>query len=222
MRNTLILLTCLALPAAAASAANSPPVVDAGEDQSIFLGDSAYLHGTATDPDDHIISSWQWDVDSAPVGSTYSLSDAGTPDGIFSTDTLGNYVITLIASDGLDWSDPDAVLVSVIENQPPVAVASASPLSGPAPLTVHFDGTASSDPEDDPLFYDWDFGDLTSGDGSTPTHTYQEAGTYWAALIVTDEYGNDDFDTLEIHVTPEPATLGPLALGGLVLRARRR
>ena len=32
-------------------------------------------------------------------------------------------------------------------NQPPVAVATATPTTGAAPLTVRFDGTGSSDPD---------------------------------------------------------------------------
>ena len=32
-------------------------------------------------------------------------------------------------------------------NNPPVAVATASPTTGPAPLTVNFDGSGSSDPD---------------------------------------------------------------------------
>src|ERR1700745_4514710 len=40
-------------------------------------------------------------------------------------------------------------------NQPPTAVITASPTNGPAPLTVSFDGTGSTDPEGKPLRYSW-------------------------------------------------------------------
>jgi PKD repeat protein len=55
-------------------------------------------------------------------------------------------------------------------NNAPQAVASASPTSGPAPLTVQFTGSGSSDPDGDPITYSWDLnGDGTYGDATTPT-----------------------------------------------------
>jgi len=77
-------------------------------------------------------------------------------------------------------------------NQPPTAVINAEPTSGLAPLTVAFDGTASSDPDGDPITYAWDldadgaFDDSTS---ATTSHTYQAAGTYTPRLQVTDDSG---------------------------------
>ena len=41
-------------------------------------------------------------------------------------------------------------------NGSPTAVIAANPTSGPAPLTVDFDGTGSSDPDGEPLLYAWD------------------------------------------------------------------
>ena len=51
------------------------------------------------------------------------------------------------------------VLPSGTPNQPPVAVAGATPTSGMAPLTVQFNSTGSSDPDGSIASYGWNFGD---------------------------------------------------------------
>jgi len=77
-------------------------------------------------------------------------------------------------------------------NRAPNAVATASPTSGPAPLTVNFDGSGSSDPDGDPITYAWDLDGDGAYDDSTaqkPTFTYTTAGTYTVRLRVTDSKG---------------------------------
>jgi PKD repeat protein len=69
----------------------------------------------------------------------------------------------------------------------------ATPTSGPAPLTVNFDGSGSSDPDaGDTLTYVWSWGDGTPGTTtSTPTasHTYTSSGSFTAGLTVRDNKG---------------------------------
>ena len=80
----------------------------------------------------------------------------------------------------------------VSANQPPVAVASANPTSGAAPLTVNFDGSGSSDPDGDPITYAWDLDGDGLFDDSTaaqPTFTYTQSGSFTARLRVTDSPG---------------------------------
>ena len=76
-------------------------------------------------------------------------------------------------------------------NNPPVAVASGSPLTGPAPLTVTFSAAGSSDPDPgDTLTYFWSFGDggpEQSTTSLTIQHTYTGAGSYTARLRARDD-----------------------------------
>lgn len=83
----------------------------------------------------------------------------------------------------------------VDENQAPVAVLSAAPLTGVAPLRVQFDGSGSSDPDAGDAVSSYTFG---FGDGSDPAvdqatataeHVYDQAGTYVANLTVKDKAG---------------------------------
>jgi len=77
-------------------------------------------------------------------------------------------------------------------NNPPNAVATANPTSGPAPLTVQFTGSGSSDPDGDALSYAWDLdgdGAYDDATAANPRFTYATAGTYTVRLRVTDARG---------------------------------
>ncbi len=74
-------------------------------------------------------------------------------------------------------------------NQSPVAVVTATPSSGLAPLTVSFSGSRSTDSDGTIASYSWDFGDGTRGSGVSSSHSYSTIGTYIAKLTVTDNGG---------------------------------
>jgi PKD repeat protein len=71
----------------------------------------------------------------------------------------------------------------------PVALFSFSPSSGPSPLKVSFDGSASYDPNGTITAYNWNFGDGSTGSGQRVEHTYNSAGSYTVTLTVTDNSG---------------------------------
>ena len=72
---------------------------------------------------------------------------------------------------------------------PPVALFSANPESGVAPLEVSFDGSASYDPDGYIVEFHWTFGDGASASGEIITHVFAEAGNYPVVLQVTDNRG---------------------------------
>ena len=128
---------------------------------------------------------------------------------------LGEYELSLIVTDGFDWSIPDTVRITVIENQVPVAVVTAQPTAGSVPLTVEFDGTASHDPEGGALHYQWSFGDGSLPvEGPAVTHTYDSIGVYDTVLTVIDDFELIDSDSVAITVTVPPAvpSIHPIAL----------
>lgn len=88
-------------------------------------------------------------------------------------------------------------------NQPPVAVAEASMLSGMEPLTVTFSAANSSDPDGTIQSYSWDFGDGATANGVSAQNTFS-AGTYNVTLTVVDDAGFSDSDSLTIIVASAP------------------
>jgi PKD repeat protein len=89
-----------------------------------------------------------------------------------------------------DDDPPDVVVV---------ASAGASPVSGNAPLTVDF--TGSADPAGS-YTYSWDFGDGTVSDQPNPSHAYSSPGTYSALLTVRDGTETAE-DAVTVYVIPE-------------------
>ncbi len=91
-------------------------------------------------------------------------------------------------------------------NQPPVAVAQASTLSGTAPVEVAFSAAASSDPEGDALTFDWDFGNGGTSTLVQPTAVFSQPGVYQVSLVVRDAGGLSAADALTVTVLePQPA-----------------
>jgi PKD repeat protein len=101
-------------------------------------------------------------------------------------------------------------------NQPPVAVASANPESGAAPLSVQFSSDGSNDPDGNIMAYAWDFGDGGTSPEANPVHTYNSPGTYDVTLSVTDDDNASQSDTVvitaigptqaELHVQDQTVT----------------
>jgi glucose/arabinose dehydrogenase len=103
-------------------------------------------------------------------------------------------------------------------NRTPVAVATATPTTGSAPLTVDFDGSTSSDPDPgDVLRYAWDLdgdGGFDDATGARATYTYPAEGTYRAALRVSDGAGAVATDGVTVTVgntAPTVSIGGPVA-----------
>ena len=87
-------------------------------------------------------------------------------------------------------------------NQAPNVVIQATPLAGPTPLTVTFDGSASNDPNaSDTLTHSWDLnGDGIFDDAITAQTSYQytQANLYNVQLKVTDNHGASNIESISI------------------------
>lgn len=138
---------------------NEPPVADAGGDQVVNEGTSVQLDGSASyDPDsDPLDVTWI-----PPVGITLSDSTSLTPTftaPLVPTNNPVNYTFTLQIDDGISSENriiaTDDVTITVENiNQPPIANAGDDQIVDIYEI-VTLDGSASSDPDSDPITYVW-------------------------------------------------------------------
>lgn len=146
------------------------------------------------------ISFWVLDADNDGYAE---ISGEGTPPPIFNYvyQISGRYDAVLKVSDNNGTNATDRVSIFV-KNHFPIAVASANPISGEAPLTVHFTGSGN-DKDGVIELYKWSFGDGTSSEEQNPTHIYSKTGTFHASLCVYDDMGGLGGCTIVIQVVEE-------------------
>jgi hypothetical protein len=95
------------------TAPNQPPEADAGADQTVVVGQTVTLDGSASsDPDgDELVYTWTL---ATPTSSSAALSDVTVANPSFCTDEAGTYVASLTVDDGLA-SDTDEVEVEALD-----------------------------------------------------------------------------------------------------------
>ncbi|RNC90255.1 MAG: PKD domain-containing protein [Allomuricauda sp.] len=146
-----------------------------------------------TSTDDKAITSYLWDFDDN--GTTSNEIDP-----IYTFVNSGTYNVSLTVFDEEGLQDQETILITVnLPNQPPNALATATPLTGDAPLLVNFTGDASSD-DSAIASYFWDFKDGSTSILANPSHTFTLPGTYEVSLTVFDDAGLQDTDTITITV----------------------
>lgn len=108
-------------------------------------------------------------------------------------------------TDGVSEGTPSTLAAATGTTVAPFASISPSISSGPAPLTVSFNASASSDPDGTIVRYEWDWEgdgtyDLDNGSNPLAEHTYAADGSYLATLRVTDNDGFFDVNNTPIMV----------------------
>lgn len=187
------------------STLNSPPVADAGPDQTVPLGALVLLSGAgSSDPDGDDLT-FAWSLVARPDDSSAALISDNTVETSFVADAAGEYRVQLVVSDGFSSSEPAEVRIST-ENSRPVADAGPDQ-SVPVGAVVTLDGSASSDADGDELAFAWSFTSLPAGSTAmlagaetvAPQFTADVAGLYVAQLIVSDDELDSTPDTVRIE-----------------------
>ena len=101
-------------------------------------------------------------------------------------------------------TDESVVPEAAIQTDPAVSRQYKS-VAGPAPFTVEFDASGSTDEDDNIVKYEWDFdGDgLWDEEGSLVEHKFRDEGEYTATLRVTDSDENESRAEVAITVSGE-------------------
>jgi PKD repeat protein len=159
---------------------NLPPLASAGATAGTGPNrfSVAFVSTGSSDPEGGALT-YAWDFGDGETGS------GPAPNHLYATP--GVHVATLTVTDPIGGTGVDTVTVN-IANGAPMAMFSAQPISGQAPLFVSMNAALSSDPDGDALSYAWDFGDGSTGTGAQVDHLYVMQGSYLVTLGVSDPY----------------------------------
>ena len=183
---------------------NLQPMADAGDDQTVPVGDLALLDGSGSyDPDNNYPLTYEWQIVSKPEGSTavlsesFSADDSGASHVFIEVDLNGDYVIQLVVTDSLGLASEPASIVVSTNNSAPVANAGEDQHFENEGIEIQLDGSQSFDPDGDPITYAWAItyrppfsgATLSNPNDAQPTFVADMLGTYIIELVVTDDLG---------------------------------
>lgn len=190
---------------AIASPGNVAPVAVVGLPLNIVLGQTVQLDGSASFDVNGDLLTYDWSITTRPAGSTAALTGTGATRQ-FTPDLAGSYSAQLVVSDGRAVSAPAIVAITVGSgNVAPVALAGPDQTVA-AGATVTLDGRDSFDANGDVLRPSWALiarptGSTASLSSSTviaPTFVADVAGTYVAALVISDGFLNSAADNVTV------------------------
>lgn len=125
-----------------------------------------------------------------------------------STDPGGIWTLYVKAYDSSSPANQGSTSkVVTTQDHPPVAGFSSSTTSAQTGSLIHFNGTASYDPDGTISTWSWTFGDGSSGLGSSTSHMFTSAGIYTVTLTATDNSGSTGSSTAQITIVDRPPTV---------------
>lgn len=96
---------------------NVKPIAIAGQNQSLIVGDAAYLNGFESFDANGDRLSYRWSIISKPDMSLASIADLYAIETSFVVDVPGSYVVSLVVNDGIVNSDSSNINIQVISQQ---------------------------------------------------------------------------------------------------------
>lgn len=125
---------------------------------------------------------------------------------------------TLLPYQGLDQY-PLVEAWSQFRLFPPVASFTGSSTSVFTAVVIHFNASASYDPDGYIMSYFWDFGDGTNATGVLVNHAYTSPGIYNVTLTVKDAANNTNTHSISVSVLSPPEVSSWWIIGAVALIA---
>ena len=194
-----------------ADSPNSPPTVNAGQDQEVDEGATVTLSGTVSDDDPGDTLTYSWTHDGAlaiTITGSDSLSASFTAPDVAANTTI---TVTLTVDDGtVEVSDTLQVTVTDSPNSPPTVNAGQDQEVDEG-ATVTLSGTVSDDDPGDTLAYSWTHDGalaitITGSDSLSASFTAPDvaANTTITVTLTVDDGTVEVSDTLQVTVTDSP------------------
>ena len=183
---------------------NNEPIANAGSDQTVYAGSEVNLSGLGSYDIDGDELSFSW---TAPDGIDLSDTEAENP--VFTApDITGtqDYIVSLTVSDDLSTSNPNSVVITVVGNQIPIAVASDDQIVNEGE-TVYLSGENSYDSDGGEVqTYAWSADSFITLNNPNSVHCsflapeVEKDTTIVVQLVVNDGKSNSLPDQVEIKI----------------------
>jgi len=145
------------------------------------------------------------DFDGEIVAYAWNFGDGASASGVTAVHTYengGKYPATLTVTDNDNKKATATQEIKVY--QKPVAIFTATPMVGKAPLEVQFDASDSYDPDGSINTYKWDYGDGMNSLSKKEKHTYSTPGTFLVVCTIVDDDRYTSTATTEIRILDKP------------------
>ena len=174
----------------------TPPIANAGNDQSKNEGSKVVINGGLSSDDVSIVNyTWTFKYD----GKKKELYGITTT---FTFELVGIYEVMLTVKDSGGNTDSDMITITIIDATLPVASVNASKFKVGVGKDVKFTGKESTD-NIGIVNYTWTIEGGAEDvvlSGEETNFTFTKPGTYTITLTVTDAAGNEDETTFDVQV----------------------
>ncbi len=161
-------------------------------DDSVCLG-TAIAFEDISDPNGGNIIDWFWDFDDGNTANVQNISHV--------YDEPGTYYVSLTITNSLGCQDNKVKPVHVF--YPPVAQFTYDDVTCLGD-SIHFENESYTTGVNSIVSYNWNFGDGSTSTEENPVHYFDDPGSYFITLTITDDAGCIDVASEYIEIYPAP------------------